>query len=185
MLETERLCLRQWRDEDYAAYASLNADPVVMRYFPRVLSAQESHAQADGLRSLINERGWGVWALALKASGEFIGMAGLNAVAADSGIPHAPLTEIVWRIRAAHWGKGHAPEAARRVLRFAFEELALETVYAFTAQVNVASRRVMEKAGMEDTGIVFDHPALERGHELARHCLHVMTRGRWLTGGAG
>ena len=59
MLETERLRLRQWKDEDYPAYARLNADPMVMRYFPSALSVQESHEQADKLRSLITERGWG------------------------------------------------------------------------------------------------------------------------------
>lgn len=57
MLETERLRLRQWKDEDYPAYARLNADPMVMRYFPSALSVQESHEQADKLRSLITERG--------------------------------------------------------------------------------------------------------------------------------
>jgi len=56
-LETERLRLRQWEDEDYPAYARLKADPMVMRYFPKVLSAQESNEQADKLRSLITERG--------------------------------------------------------------------------------------------------------------------------------
>lgn len=59
MLETERLRLRQWRDEDYSAHARLNADPMVMRYFPSTLSEQQSHEQADKFRSLIAERGWG------------------------------------------------------------------------------------------------------------------------------
>lgn len=180
MLETKRLRLRQWRDEDYPAFARLNGDPVVMRYFPRVLSTQESHEQADRLRALIEERGWGVWAVELKASGEFVGMTGLNWLAGDSGIPQAPLMEIVWRMLPACWGKGYAPEAARRALQFAFEALALDRVYALTARVNVPPRRVMIKIGMEDTGVEFDHPRLERGHELERHCLYVLTRERWL-----
>lgn len=180
MLETERLRLRQWRDEDYSAYARLNADPMVMRYFPSTLSEQQSHEQADKFRSLIAERGWGVWAVESKASGEFIGISGLNPLAGDSGIPHAPLTEISWRILAADWGKGYAPEAARRVLQFAFEELALDAVYAFTAQVNMPSQRVMIKVGMRNTGEDFNHPKLESGHELERHCLYVLTKERWL-----
>ena len=69
MLETERLRLRQWKDEDYPAYARLNADPMVMRYFPSALSVQESHEQADKLRSLITERGWGVWAVEVGRGG--------------------------------------------------------------------------------------------------------------------
>ena len=180
MLETERLRLRQWKDEDYPVYARLNADPMVMRYFPSTLSTQESHEQADKLRSLITERGWGVWVVELKASGEFIGISGLHTQAGDSGIPHAPLTEIVWRILAANWGKGYAPEAARRVLQFAFEELALDAVYSFTAQVNAPSQRVMVKVGMDNTGDEFNHPKLKNGHELERHCLYVLTKERWL-----
>ncbi len=180
MLETQRLRLRQWEDDDYAAYARLNADPMVMRYFPTVLSAQESNEQADKLRSLISERGWGVWAVELKASGEFIGMTGLHTQAGDSGIPQAPLTEIAWRILTDHWGKGYAPEAARRALQFAFEELAQDAVHSFTAQVNTPSQRVMIKVGMENTGEEFNHPKLESGHELERHCLYVLTKERWL-----
>ena len=180
MLETERLRLRQWQDEDYAAYARLNADPVVMRFFPSVLSAQESHEQADKLRSLIKERGWGVWAVELKATGEFIGLTGLLMQDKDSGIPHAPLTEIAWRILSDHWGNGYAPEAARRALQFAFEQLDLEAVYSFTAQINTPSQRVMIKVGMENIEEEFDHPKLESGHELERHCLYLMTKERWL-----
>lgn len=179
MLETERLRLRQWKDEDYPAYARLNADPMVMRYFPSALSVQESNEQADKLCSLITERGWGMWAVELKASGEFIGISGLHTQAGDSGIPHAPLTEIAWRILAVHWGKGYAPEAARRALQFAFEELALDAVYSFTAQVNTPSQRVMIKVGMKNTGEEFNHPKLANGHALERHCLYVLTKERW------
>ena len=180
MLETERLRLRQWQEEDYLEYARRNADPIVMRYFPKMLSTQESREQADKLRSLITTRGWGIWAVELKASGKFIGITGLHTQAGDSGIPHAPLTEIAWRLLTAHWGKGYAPEAARRTLQFAFEELALDAVYSYTAQVNRPSQRVMMKAGMENTGEEFNHPKLESGNELERHCLYVLTRTRWL-----
>ena len=180
LLETERLRLRQWDDKDYPDYARLNADPMAMRYFPKELSAQESSEQADTLRSLITTRGWGIWAVELKASGAFVGITGLHTQAGDSGIPHAPLTEIVWRIMRAHWGKGYAPEAARRALQFAFGELALDAVHSFTAQINTPSQRVMIKAGMENSGEQFNHPKLESGHELERHCHYVLTRERWL-----
>ena len=180
MLETERLRLRQWEDEDYPEYARLNADPIVMRYFPKMLSTQESSEQTDNLRSLITTRGWGIWAVELKASGKFIVITGLQTQAGDSGIPHAPLTEIAWRPLTAHWGKGYAPEAARRALQFAFEELALDAVYSYTALVNRPSQRVMMKAGMENTGEEFNHPKCESGHVLERHCLYVLTKVRWL-----
>ena len=65
------------------------------------------------LQAFLMEYGWGVRAVTLKSTGEFIGMTGLHAVAENSGVPHAPLTEILWRMLPDHWGKGHAPEAAR------------------------------------------------------------------------
>lgn len=179
MLDTERLLLRQWRYEDFPVYAQLNADPTVMRYFPACLSRQQSDEQAHRHQQGIAEKGWGFWAVELKSTGEFIGITGLHAVSAESGIPHAPLLEIGWRLCAGHWGKGYATEAAKRSLRFAFEQLGVSNVYAFTARVNQPSQRVMIKAGMENTGEVFDNPKLAPGHELERHCLYRITKGRY------
>ena len=98
ILDTPRLSLRSWTDADLLPYTRLNADPRVMRYFPRVLSAPESRAQMSRLQAFLVAHGWGVWAVTLKSTGEFIGMTGLHAVEKDSGIPHAPLTEIAWRM---------------------------------------------------------------------------------------
>ncbi|MGB0849193.1 MAG: GNAT family N-acetyltransferase [Thiolinea sp.] len=176
MLETERLVLDQWCEADFAPFAQLNADPEVMRYFLAPLSAAESDALARRIHNLIVEQGYGFWALRLKETGQFIGFTGLHHKDGDSGIPNAPLVEIGWRLSAEFWGKGYAPEAARAALRYAFTTLELGAVYAFTALPNRASRRVMEKIGMEDTGEDFDHPDLPEGHWLERHCLYRITR---------
>ena len=60
--ETERLHLRQWRESDFEPFATLNADPQVMEFFPEPLSRQASNEVADKIRSLIERRGWGFWA---------------------------------------------------------------------------------------------------------------------------
>lgn len=179
ILETERLILRQWQDEDYPVYAGLNADPEVMRYFPSRLSVEQSIEQARKLKNKIARRGWGFWAAEVKASGEFIGFIGLNDVDADSGIPKAPLLEVGWRLLAAHWGKGYATEGAKRALQYAFEELGVQQLYSFTALINQPSQRVMIKLGMKNTGDNFDHPKLPPGDKLARHCLYRITREEW------
>lgn len=62
-IETNRLKLRQWRKEDWPAFAKLNADPVVMKYYPRVLSTKESDDMAQKFESLILEKGWDFWAV--------------------------------------------------------------------------------------------------------------------------
>jgi RimJ/RimL family protein N-acetyltransferase len=62
-LTTDRLILRQWRDEDRPDFAALNADPVVMEYFPKTRSRAESDAVLDILINHIDKHGFGFWAL--------------------------------------------------------------------------------------------------------------------------
>ncbi|MCK4709960.1 MAG: GNAT family N-acetyltransferase, partial [Gammaproteobacteria bacterium] len=91
-IETDRLRLRQWKETDYALFADLNADPEVMKYFPNALSKEDSDCFAIKLQSLIQDRGWGLWALELKSSGEFIGYTGLYKT--DEELSFSPAIEI-------------------------------------------------------------------------------------------
>jgi RimJ/RimL family protein N-acetyltransferase len=177
VLETERLILRQWKQSDYSSFAKITADPEVMRFFPAVLSREESDKLAHKIETLISERGWGFWAVELKNTFEFIGFVGLHYQ--DQNIPNTPFVEIGWRLSSKHWGKGYAPEAAGEALKFAFAELKHTEVYAFTTLQNEPSRRVMTKLGMVDTGLDFDHPALAKDHPLERHCLYKITNTMW------
>ncbi|MDD1794792.1 GNAT family N-acetyltransferase [Enterovibrio sp. ZSDZ42] len=179
-METSRLILRRWKSEDYQPFARLNSDPEVMRYFPSTLSRHESDMQATRLQSLILKRGWGFWAIELKATGQFIGFVGLHYQHEASGIPNAPFVEIGWRLLAEYWGEGYASEAAQQSLHFAFQELGASEVYAFTALQNIPSQRVMLKLGMTNSHQDFDHPQLPKGHELERHCLYRISREQWL-----
>ncbi|PWI31727.1 GNAT family N-acetyltransferase [Vibrio albus] len=179
-LETERLILRQWKREDYAQFAKLNADPRVMRFFPSVLNLEESNKVADHIRGLIEENGWGFWAVELKSGGQFIGFVGLNYQPSSHSLPETPFVEVGWRLSSKYWGKGLAPEAAGKALDFAFSELGLDSVYAFTPLINKPSQRVMQKLGMQNTGNDFNHPKVERGHRVERHCLYKISKERWL-----
>lgn len=62
-LQTERLIMRQWRKEDWPEFAKLNSDPVVMKYYPSILSTEDSNAMAQKIEALLSERGWGFWAV--------------------------------------------------------------------------------------------------------------------------
>ncbi|WP_414931208.1 GNAT family N-acetyltransferase [Vibrio europaeus] len=179
MLETKRLRLRQWKDSDIEPYCQINANEQVMRYFPSVMTNEETLAQVGRARSYIDKNGYGFWAVELKSTQEFIGFVGLLAQSEESGLPNTPFVEIGWRLDSKHWGKGYAPEAAQAALEFAFTELKLEQVYSFTALPNLPSQRVMEKIGMINSGQDFDHPKLAKGHELERHCLFKITREQW------
>jgi len=62
-LQTKRLKLRQWKQEDYEAFGKLNADSKVMEYFPSILTKVQSDVMASTLKALISEEGWGFWVL--------------------------------------------------------------------------------------------------------------------------
>ncbi|WP_350559626.1 GNAT family N-acetyltransferase [Psychrobacter sp. CAL346-MNA-CIBAN-0220] len=178
ILETERLYLRQWQPSDFAIFADMNADPEVMRYFPKLLSATVSDIIANKCQQLIEDNGWGFWAVSLKEDSEksdaFIGFVGLNQT--HAALHFAPCVEIAWRLRKDYWGQGYATEAARASLKFAFAELALDEVVAFTAVINKRSQSIMERIGMTNTQDNFYHPALSSDHPLAEHVLYKINQ---------
>ena len=173
-IETERLYLRQWQASDFAPFAEMNANPEVMEYFPKLLTTSMSNTIAKKCQSLINDNGWGFWAVSLKETDAFIGMVGLNHAHAD--MPFSPAVEIAWRLHNDYWGQGYATEAARASLDFAFVELEIEEVVAFTAVINKRSQLVMERLGMTNTQEDFYHPMLDLNHRLAEHVLYKITR---------
>lgn len=178
-LETQRVLLRQWKAEDREPFAALNADPVVMTYFPAPLTREKSDALADYCERLIAERGWGAWAMEVKATGEFIGFLGLNIPRAD--LPISPCVEILWRLAQAHWHKGLATEAARAALQVGFEVLRLSEIVSFTVPANTRSRAVMERLGMQMDPATFEHPGVPAGHVLRTHCSYRLSRDSWLS----
>lgn len=181
--DTERLLLRQWDDADRGPFAALNADPAVMKFYPEPLSRSESDAMANRCRSLIAERGWGLWAVEKKDTHEFIGYVGLHVPASE--LPISPCVEVGWRLAAEHWGKGFATEAARGALRTGFESLALLEIVSFTSIGNLRSRAVMERLGMRQTDESFEHPAIPVGSALRKHCLYRLSRDQWLENAKG
>ena len=169
-IDTDRLRLRQWKDSDKPAFARLNADAETMRFFPSVLTTQESDALAQKCHDLIAQQGWGVWAAEEKASQTFVGFIGLHIPSED--LPFSPCVEIAWRLSRPCWGQGLATEGARAALAFAFTQLHLPEVVAFTAVRNTRSEQVMRRLGMQRDLHTFQHPALSPGHELREHVLY-------------
>lgn len=177
-LESARLILRQWQDEDLAEFANLCADPQVMRYFPAPLTRLESAALIGRVRGHFAEYGFGLWALERKDTGAFIGMTGLLNVSFDADF--TPAVEIGWRLARRHWGLGFASEAAWTSLRCGFAQLGLDEVVSFTSRDNLASQKVMQAVGMKaDPAGDFEHPKLEPGHPLRPHVLYRMDRALW------
>jgi RimJ/RimL family protein N-acetyltransferase len=178
ILRTDRLLLRQWRDEDREPYAALNADRVVMEHFPRTLTRFESDAHLDKMTRVLDEQGWGLWAVEVPGAASCIGFVGLNPPGFEAHF--TPAVEVGWRMARDHWGHGYATEAARECLRFAFEDLRLDEVVSFTTPVNERSQAVMRRLGMRrDPADDFDHPSIPLGHPLRRHVLFRLRREEW------
>jgi len=153
--KTQRLILRRWTDDDRAPFAELNADPKVMRYFPNVMTTQESETMVDRIEQGFENNGYGLWAVEI--DGRFAGFTGLNRTSFET--PMGPHVEIGWRFAAWAWGCGYASEAAARVLTAAFEDFGLVEVYSFTTETNVKSEAVMKRIGMaRRVDLDFDHP---------------------------
>ena len=83
----------------------------------------------------------------LRATGEFIGDCGLVYVEGKG-----PEVEVAYHLTKEWWGRGLATEAARACLDYGFRELGLREIIAICFPEHVASRRVMEKAGMRYVG---------------------------------
>lgn len=169
VLRGKRVILRAWESRDAEPFAALNADPIVMEYFPSTQSRNESDAMIARMQKGLEERGWGSWCLEI--TGTCAGFVGLNVPTFDAHF--TPCVEIGWRMATNYWGHGYASEAARLVLDHAFGQLGLTEIVSFTAVRNLRSRRVMERLGMarETTGD-FDHPRVPAGHLLCRHVLY-------------
>lgn len=182
-LKTQRLILRPWCEQDLEPFAKLNADPKVMEYFPTTLSKAESDQLAKRIKTKMDEKVWGMWAVSVPGVAEFIGFIGLNIEDQVSfPAPFTPAVEVGWRIAFEYWGKGYATEGAKAALAYGFETLNLDEIVSFTAVQNMRSRRVMERIGMHhDPKDDFDHPKLLEGHPLRKHVLYRLSQEEWQT----
>lgn len=174
-LETDRLILREWKDEDRAPFARMNGDPMIMEYMPRPLDEKASNRLVDRFGKHFREHGYGLYACERKEDGAFMGFVGLENVAID--VPFKPAVEIAWRLDYEFWGKGYATEAAERVLDHAFDKLKLKEVVAFCVYDNTRAIHIMEKLGMtRDKKGDFDYPGLREDHPLGDFVLYRLSR---------
>lgn len=150
-LETERLILRDWRDEDWQPFFRHTDTPAVMRWLGGVMGEQGHARLRERLDSYKAQHGHNFWVIERKPdgghlSGELLGFCGLKR-ANQEGAPIGDF-EIGWRLREDAWGKGYARESAAASLRAAFEQFAAPHVIALTVIENTASWGLMERLGM-------------------------------------
>ncbi len=174
-IETERLILREWRPEDLAHFAAMNQDSRVMEWMPKPLTESETALMIEHIKAHFKKHGFGLFACVLKDSSKFIGYVGLKLQ--DFEAPFTPCIEIGWRLAYEAWGKGYATEAARAVLKAAFENYGLQEIVSFTVPMNDRSIKVMEKIGMvRDLQGDFHHTKISQDDPLSLHLLYRINK---------
>jgi RimJ/RimL family protein N-acetyltransferase len=148
ILETDRLLLRKYVEEDAAAFLELNSDPEVLRFVPdaALLDIEQArqilvdHPMAD-----YQKHGFGRGACILKSTGQQIGFAGLKYLEELGEV------DVAYRLLPAYWGRGLATEAALASVRYGFDQLGLNRIIGMAMPENIASIRVLAKAGLRYT----------------------------------
>ena len=172
-LRTDRLLMRRWRESDREPFAALNADPETMRFFPDPLDRAASDALVDRIEARFDRLGYGLWALEVSGTGEFIGFTGLNPM--PDGVPGAGGSEVGWRLARQAWHHGYATEAARAALGVAFDGVGLSEIWSMTAVLNEPSVAVMRRLGLAEVAR-FLHPNVPAGHPLQPHVAYHLSR---------
>lgn len=159
-LTTERLALRRFTMDDLDLLVRLHTDIRVMRHAGGLLTREQS-------LEVLRERtvdyyeqhpGLGVWATIERSSGECVGLHLLNNIRGETDI------QVGYLLYPEYWGRGYATEMAVRVLRYGFETLGLPQIAAITDLENLASQRVLLKAGLLRKGErSLAHPAYQPG----------------------
>lgn len=177
-LETSRLVLRGWREEDVGPFHALCNDPEVMRYLGPLQNREMITAAVGRMQGFQSDPGYCFWAIERVEDGAFLGFCGLK-----PGPEHTPLhghVEIGWRLSRAAWGRGYAREAAAASLDWGFANLPDQAIMAMTVLGNTRSWGLMERLGMKrEAGLDFDHPALAEGDPLRPHIVYSITRTGW------
>jgi RimJ/RimL family protein N-acetyltransferase len=175
ILETDRLILRGWRNEDTLPLLAICQDPAVMRHLgpPQTLpEVQAAIARQEALRARL---GYCYWALWHKEDRHLIGFCGLSP--GPAGTPIEGAVDIGWRLRADRWGQGYAREAAEASLAWGFARPDIDEIWSITVPANQRSRGLMQRLGMSHAPERdFDHPHVPADSALRRHVAYRIGR---------
>jgi len=150
--ETLRLKLVEVTKADCYLVFKLTGNEKVMKYFPCVLSYDETQEMIQKILNQYGEYGYCFWKVLLKPDDQFVGIAGIL----HQDIDNVPEAEISYRILPEHWNKGYATEAANACKKFAEIELGKNRLISLIHPQNDASIRVASKLGAEKSrSIVF------------------------------
>ena len=153
VLETQRLCLREMTQADYAGLCKILQDADVMYAYEHAFSDTEVQEWLDKQLARYRACGFGLWAVLEKATGELVGQCGLTLQDWDG----REVLEVGYLFQKAHWHKGYATEAAVACRDYAFSRLGAQEVFSIIRNTNLPSQAVARRNGMEPRGEIVKH----------------------------
>jgi RimJ/RimL family protein N-acetyltransferase len=175
LIETDRLILRSWREEDREPYADIMVDSEVGQWLGGPFSRKQARERIDRFVASLADTGLGRLAIERKSDRRLIGHCGLAPTDPDQPMPQG--LEIGWALAPDAWGAGYAAEAARAVITDGFARTTAPEILAFTGTTNLRSQAVMQRLGMTRMAARdFDHPLLAPDHPLRRHIVYAAPR---------
>ena len=162
------MILREYTSEDFNDLLSLLSDPVTMQHYPKPYDAAGTKRWLEWNFKNYAEYGFGLWAIELKETGEFIGDCGLTI----QNIDGASLPEIGYHIHKNHWRNGYGREATRAVRDWAFTHTNYDCLYSYMKYTNIGSYSTAASVGMNK---VKEYPNEEDGILY----VYAITRDEW------
>jgi len=173
-IETARVVLRQWKEDDKNHLHELMDDPEVNKFLKLHGSREKVEEFISKATKNIAQKGYGYFACEDKETGEFMGWAGLNYVDWIEGEPF-PCYTISGVLARKYWKQGYAFEAGQALLALGFEQHQLPEIHACAVAQNVNSENAMRRLGLISKG-TFDFPGIAKDHSHCRHVLYVITK---------
>ena len=168
MIETERLILREYNPEDFDALYEILSDEETMAHYPKPFDAERTRGWIQWNLQNYEIYGFGLWAVTLKDTGEFIGDCGISMQEIDGEI----LPEIGYHIHRKYWRRGYGSEAARAARDWFFRNTDYDCVYSYMKYTNVGSWSTAMANGMKQ---VKEYPDEKNSTSYA----YAITRREW------
>lgn len=177
-IETGRLRLRDWEDEDEQRFYDAMNTPAVMRHLGGLQTPEQWRAAFERIRGFTRDWGHTFWIVEDKASGELLGFCGLKRVNAPGAGDLTGMPEIGWRLRESAWGKGIAKEAAIASLDLGFSHFGYDRIIALTIPANGSSQGLMKRLGMRRRADL-DFTDERFGPEVNPQIVHELSAADW------
>ena len=176
MIETARLRLRPWREEDKDAFAAMVNTPAMMSHFGGVRPRADMDALVDAQIASQQVDGFSMWAVDWRETGDLVGIVGLR----RAHHPDVAITgelEAGWRIAEPFWGKGVAREAAAAAIAWGWAHTPDRRIVAYTTAANTPSWGLMERLGMQRrVELDFRHPRFDAADPLGAMIVYAIDR---------